>query len=156
MKKGSTMFLRAVVVLIGIGVLAFLLWEPQVEGVNANATNLEIYFKDPFLAFVYLGSVPFFVALYKAFKVLGYARQDQAFTETTTKALKAIRHCMLVTAGAIVAAGAYIRIAAEGSGDDPAGALALGMVAIFICIVTAAVATVIERTIQNAPNLKQT
>jgi len=37
-------------VLIGVGVLAGLLWEPQIEGRNVNATQFEIYFKDPFLA----------------------------------------------------------------------------------------------------------
>lgn len=46
----ETMFLQAVVVLIGIGALAFLLWEPHLKGRNANATTFEIYFNDPFLA----------------------------------------------------------------------------------------------------------
>ena len=72
MKKSSTIFLRVVIVLIGIGALALLLWEPHIEGRNAHATLSQIYFHDPFLALVYLGSIPFFVALYKAFKVLGY------------------------------------------------------------------------------------
>jgi hypothetical protein len=50
MKRASTIFLQAVLVLLGIGVLALLLWEPQVEGRNVNATQFEIYFRDPFLA----------------------------------------------------------------------------------------------------------
>ena len=37
MKKGSTIFLQVIIVLIGIGALAFMLWEPHVEGVNAHA-----------------------------------------------------------------------------------------------------------------------
>ncbi|MDP3794880.1 MAG: DUF2975 domain-containing protein, partial [Candidatus Sungbacteria bacterium] len=72
MKRSSTIFLQIVIVLIGIGVLALMLWEPHLEGRNVNATFFEIYFKDPFLAYVYLGSIPFFVGLYQAFKVLGY------------------------------------------------------------------------------------
>src|SRR6266478_2422403 len=70
MKRSSTIFLQVVIVLIGIGALAFLLWEPHTEGVNKHATLFEIYFNS-FLAYVYLGSIPFFVALYQAFKVLG-------------------------------------------------------------------------------------
>ena len=77
MKRSSTIFLQVVIVLIGIGALALLLWEPQIEGRNAHATLFEIYFKDPFLAYVYAGSIPFFVALYQAFKVLGYAGQNK-------------------------------------------------------------------------------
>jgi hypothetical protein len=53
------MFLQVVIVLIGIGVLAFMLWEPHVEGRNAHATVFEIYFHDPFLAYAYIGSIPF-------------------------------------------------------------------------------------------------
>lgn len=51
MKRGSTVFLQIVLVLIGIGALAFLLWEPHVEGRNKHATLFEVYFKDPFLAY---------------------------------------------------------------------------------------------------------
>ena len=66
-----TIFLQALIVLIGIGALALMLWEPHIEGRNAHATLLEIYFKDPLLAYAYLSSIPFFVALYQAFTVLG-------------------------------------------------------------------------------------
>jgi len=70
-----TIFLQAVIVLIGIGALALMLWEPHIEGRNAHTTLFEIYFKDPFLAYAYLASIPFFVALYQVFKVLGYIGQ---------------------------------------------------------------------------------
>jgi hypothetical protein len=80
MKRISIVFLQTIVVFIGIGALALLLWEPQIEGVNAHATNYEIYFKDPFLALVYAGAIPFFVALYQAFKVLGYVGQNKIFS----------------------------------------------------------------------------
>ncbi len=78
MKRSSTIFLQIVIVLIGVAALALLLWEPQVEGVNKDATNFEIYFQDPFLALVYAGSIPFFIALYQAFQVLGYVGRNQS------------------------------------------------------------------------------
>jgi hypothetical protein len=80
MKKTSTIFLQIVVVLIGIGVLAFMLWLPQTEGRNVNATQFEIYFTDPFLAYMYLGAIPFFVALYQAFIILGGVGQTGTFS----------------------------------------------------------------------------
>jgi hypothetical protein len=43
MKRGPSLFLRAVLVLIGIGALAFLLWEPHIEGRNTHATLFEIW-----------------------------------------------------------------------------------------------------------------
>jgi Protein of unknown function (DUF2975) len=78
-----TIFLQAVIVLIGIGALALMLWEPPIEGRNAHATLFEIYFKDPFLAYVYFASIPFFVALYQTCKVLGYIGQNKAFSQAT-------------------------------------------------------------------------
>jgi hypothetical protein len=63
MKKSSTLFLQGVIVLIGIGALALMLWEPHLEGRNAHATLSQIYFHDPFLAYAYLASISFFAAL---------------------------------------------------------------------------------------------
>ena len=71
---------QSVIVLIGVGTLALLLWEPHLEGRNAHATPFEIYFKDPFLAYAYVASIPFFAALFQAFKVLGYTRQNKVFS----------------------------------------------------------------------------
>src|SRR6266508_5720296 len=99
MKRGSTIFLQVVVVLISIGALAIMLWEPHIEGRNAHATLFEIYFKDPFLAHAYIGSIPFFVALYQAFKVLGYVRQNKTFSPATVKALGTIKYCAIAIIG---------------------------------------------------------
>src|SRR5919205_4430778 len=103
MKKCSLVipstFLQAVIVLIGIGALALMLWEPHLEGRNAHATLFEIYFKDPFLAYAYVASIPFFVALYQAFKVLGYAGQNKVFSQEAVKALQIIKYCALSMIG---------------------------------------------------------
>jgi hypothetical protein len=80
MKRSSTIFLQVVIMLIGVGALALMLWEPHIEGRNAHATLFQIYFNDPFLAYAYIASIPFFVALYQAFNVLGYVRQNKTFS----------------------------------------------------------------------------
>src|SRR5215510_1099933 len=95
MERGSILFLKAVLVLVGIGALALLLWEPHIEGRNAHATLFEIYFKDPFLAYAYIASIPFFVALYQAFKLLGYIGQNQVFSLNSVRALRAIKYCAI-------------------------------------------------------------
>jgi len=154
MKKNSTVFLQIVIVLIGIGALALMLLEPHLEGRNAHATLFQIYFNDPFLAYVYITSVAFFVALFQAFKLLGYIGQNKVFSQAAVNALRIIKHCAFITAGAIVAAGVYIRIAAASSNDDPAGAVMLGIIATFASVVIATVAAVFERTLQSAVDLK--
>ena len=99
MKRNSTIFLQIVIVLIGIGALALMLWEPHIEGRNAHATLFEIYFNDPFLAYAYLASIPFFAALYQAFKVLGYAGQNKVFSQSAVKALRTIKYCAIAIIG---------------------------------------------------------
>ena len=148
-KRASTLFLKVVIVLIAIGMLAALLWEPHLEGRNAHATLFAIYFKDPFLAYVYIGSIPFFVALHQAFRVLTYIGRNETFSQRSVQAVRTIQYCMLITAGMIVSADAYLMIAAHGE-DDPAGAVMLGMVAAFLSLVIAAAAAVLERILQNA------
>jgi len=99
MKRSSTAFLQVVIVLISIGALALMLWEPHIEGRNVHATLFEIYFKDPFLAYAYIASIPFFMALYQAFKVLEYVKQNKTFSQATVKALRTIKYCAIAIVG---------------------------------------------------------
>ena len=115
MKKSSTIFLQIVIVLIGIGALALMLWEPHIEGRNAHATLFEIYFKDPFLAYAYIASIPFFVALYQAFKVLGYAGQNKVFSQAAVKALRTIKFCAIAIIGFVAVGEIFIML---GNSDD--------------------------------------
>lgn len=52
---------RVGIVLFGVAALTFLLWEPHLEGRNVHATVYQIYFNDPFLAYAYIASLPFFL-----------------------------------------------------------------------------------------------
>jgi hypothetical protein len=153
MKRASTIFLQALVLVFGVGVLALLLWEPQLEGRNVNATQFEIYFKDPFLAYIYLAFVPFFVGLYEAFKILGYARRNEIFSQRSVRALRIIKYCALTTATFIVGAEAYIFIFVRGT-DDAAGGVMMGAFIIFVSAIIATAAAVFERRLQNSVAIK--
>src|SRR3990167_10536613 len=153
MKKSSTIFLQVVIVLIGIGALALMLWEPHLEGRNVHATLFEIYFKDSFLAYAYIASIAFFVALYQAFTLLGYIGQNKVFSQAAVNALRTIKYCAISLVGFIVGAEAYFFIAVRGK-DDIAGGVAIGLVMIFLSAVIATAAAVFERTLQSAVDIK--
>jgi hypothetical protein len=153
MKRGSTIFLQAVILLLGVGVFAFLLWEPNLEGRNVNATLFEVYFKDPFLAYLYLAFVPFFVGLYQGFKILGCARRDEIFRQHSVRALRIIKYCALTTATFILGAEAYLFIFIRGK-DDIAGGAMMGLFVIVVSAITATAAAVFERILQNAVDIK--
>jgi len=151
MKRGSTIFLQVVIVLIAIGSLALMLWEPHIEGRNAHATPFEIYFKDPFLAYAYVASIPFFVALYQAFKVLGYAGQNKVFSQAAVNALRTIKYCAIAIIGFVAGAEIFIML---GDSDDRAGGVFMGILFTFGSIVIATAAAMFQRVLQNAVDIK--
>lgn len=154
MKRSSTLFLQVVIVLIGIGTLALMLWVPHLEGRNAHATVLQVYFNDPFLAYAYLGSVAFFAALYQAFKLLGYAGRNEVFSQQSVKALRRIKHCALTLVVFLLGAEVYFNLFQRGKGEDIAGGVMMGLFLIFVSLVIATAAAVFERTLQKAVEMK--
>ena len=128
-----------------------MLWEPHIEGRNAYATLFESYFKDPFLAYACIASISFFVALYQAFRVLGYAGQNQVFSQTAVKALRTIKFCAIVLLGFVAGAEIFILMA---DGEDRAGGVMMGAVIAFGSIVAATAAAMFERILQNAVEIK--
>lgn len=151
MKRSSTLFLQIVIVLIGIGALALLLREPQIEGRNAHATPFQIYFNDPFLAYAYIASIPFFLGLYQAFKVLGYAGQNKTFSQATVKALRTIKYCALATIGFVAVSAIFILFA--DTDDRPAGVF-IRILIVFLSIVIATAAAVFEQILQHAVDIQ--
>jgi len=152
-RRSAIIFLQVVIVLIGIGVLALILWEPHLEGRNAHATLFEIYFKDPFLAYAYTASIAFFIAIYQAFNLLGYIGRNQVFSLQSVRALRTIKYCAITLVVMIGGALAYIVIAVRGK-DDPAGGVAIGLSLSFISVVVATAAAVFEKLLQNAVDIK--
>ena len=101
---------------------------------------------------VYIGSISFFVALYQAFKVLGYVRQNKTFSPATVKALRTIKYCALAIIGFVVVEEIFIMLT-HGS-DDPAGGVFMGVLITFGSIVIATAAAMFERILQNAVDIK--
>lgn len=153
MKRSSTIFLQIVIVLVGLGALAVLLGVPQVEGRNANATQFEVYFKDPFLAYAYVASIPFFVALYQAFKVLTYVRQEKTFSPATVKGMRTIKYSALVIIGFVAVSVVFMPLSDPDDDDGPQGVV-MRIVMTFATIVVATAAAMFERILQNAVDLK--
>ena len=148
MKRISIIFLQAVIVLIGIAALTVLIWFPLTEGRATNLDLFSIYF-DPFILYGYATSIAFFVALYQAFKLLGYIGQNKVFSSNSVKTLKSIKYCAIALSILIVAAGLYIRVF-HNKEDDPAGFLAICIVTTFVSIVVATAAAIFEKILQNA------
>ncbi len=152
MKQSSTIFLQGVIVLIGLVALAIMIRFPLTEG---RAENLDLFsiYSDPFILYSYAASIPFFIALYKAFKLLGYIGQNKAFSLNSVRTLSSIKYCAIVLSIFIVMAGLYIRIF-HNKDDDPAGFLAMCIVTTFVSLVVATAVAVFEKILQNGMDIK--
>jgi len=151
MKKASTLFLKIVIGFIGIVVLVWLIWFPQLEGRAANLDLISIYL-DPLILYTYIGSIPFFVALYQAIKLLGYVDGNKVFSQVSVDAVKKIKYCAMAFVGFILLGILYIRLSIVD--DDPAGVTALSIFITFATIIVATAAAVFQRLLQNAIDLK--
>ncbi len=151
MNKGSTLFLRIVISLIAVCTLAGMLWFPQAEGRAANLNLVGIY-TDPFVIYVYIGSIPFFIALYQALKLLHLIDADKAFSLRAVHTLRNMKIASLSLIGLIALGLFYIRFAAYG--DDPAGPTALGIIVSIAAAVIATAAAIFQKLLQNAVDIK--
>jgi hypothetical protein len=150
MNKSSTVVLQAIVVLIGLAGLTFLLGEPHLEGRNAQATLFEIYFTDMFLAYAYIGSIPFFIGIYQAFTALGYAGRHTAFSQPVVNAVRKIKYCAIATIGFVI--GGEVFFILGNTSDDRAGGVFMGILFSFASFVVAATATMLERKLRKNMN----
>jgi len=153
--KRNAIILQVVIVLIGIGALTFMLWEPHIEGRNTHATLFEIYFKDPFLAFAYIASIPFFVALYQAFTALEYVKQNKVFSQGTLKALRIIKYCAIAIIGFVAVSIIFIYPMFGDIDDRPQGVF-MRILITFASIIIAAAAGLFEQILINAMDIKST
>lgn len=152
-KRSSTLFLKLVILLISIVVLIWLIVFPQLEGRAANLDLISIY-KDPVIIYIYIASIPFFVALFQAFKLLGYIDKNKIFTQASVKALENIKYCGVVITVFFVGAEAYLFIVERGKSDDIAGGVMMGLFIIFVSAVIATAAAVFQKLLQNAVDIK--
>lgn len=151
MKKAPTLFLKGVVLLLGIGAFVGLLWFPQTEGRAAQLDLIDIY-KDPFIIYLYAASIPFFVGLYQTFKLLDLIEANSIFSQVAVNALKNIKIVSLCLIGLIIAAELYLRFFAQG--DDPAGPTTLGAVVILAIAIITTIAALGQKLLQNAVDIK--
>jgi hypothetical protein len=152
LKRVSTIFLQAVIVLIGIVALFIMIRFPLTEGRAAKLDVVSIY-ADPFILYGYAASIVFFVALYKAFRLLGYIGQNKVFSPEAVGSLRSIKYCAIVLSALIAVAAIYVRIF-HSDDDDPAGFIAISIVTIFASVVVATAAAIFQRILQSAMDMK--
>ena len=144
MKPGSTLFLKGVVICLGITVLVLCYL------IAINLDNVGPY--RLILLGMYVPAVPFFVALYQAMRLLSLIDKGKAFSKLSIRALNIIKYCALIISALYAAGMPYIYIVANK--DDAPSVIVIGLVVVFASIVVATFAALLQRLLQDAWDIK--
>ena len=147
MKTGSTLFLKVVIYLIGLAVLALCV----VLLGNAFSKGKAGIFT-PILLGMTVAAIPFFIGLYQGLLLLGYIDKNTAFSNLSVKAIKNIKNCAFTISVLYAAGMPYIIYVADK--DDAPGAVLMGLVFIFAPLVISVFAAVLQKLLQNAIDIK--
>lgn len=147
MNKGSTLFLKSVIGLFALAVLALCIF---VLPAGISSDNVGYY--RPILLGMYIPAIPFFFGLYQGFKLLGYMDKNKVFSPLSIRALMKIKYCALAICVMYTAGMPYIFYAAER--DDAPGVALIGFIFIFASLVTSTAAGLFQRLLQNVVDIK--
>lgn len=152
-KLGSTLFLKTAVILIGIPVLAICIFlVPKIANLAAVLFPVAVYIKYLVLIDLYATAIPFYFALYQAFKLLSYIDKNNAFSELSVKALENIKYCAIAFSSLYVVGMPIYYLMAEV--DDAPGIILIGLVMIFVSLVVAVFAAVLQKLLKEAIDIK--
>ncbi|MFB7305066.1 DUF2975 domain-containing protein [Heyndrickxia sporothermodurans] len=153
MKRVSTLFLKIAVILIGIPILALCIFlVPKIANYSAELLPNITYIKYFVLIYMYLTAIPFYFALYQAFKLLSYIDKNKAFSKISVTALKNIKYCAISIS--ILYAGGMPLFYLAADKDDAPGIILIGLVVIFASMVIAVFAAVLQKLLKEAIDIK--
>lgn len=153
MNKGSTLFLKIAVFLIGSPIVALCIF--VLPALSSKAVELYLgsaYLKYPILLGLYITAIAFFTILYQALKLLGYIDKNKAFSELSVIALKNIKYCAIVISGVYVLMTPVMYIIAEK--DDAPGIIVIGLAFIFAAAVISVFAALLQKLLKEAIDIK--
>lgn len=153
MQKGSTLFLKAVVLFMGVVVIALCIfalpsiWKGgSVEFPTASNALLLIVIG------LYATTIPFFIALWQTLKLLSYIDKNKAFSNLSVNALRNIKYCA-TTIGVLYMGGMPLLLPIADADDAP-GLLIFGFIIACAPMVIAVFAAILEQLLQNAIEIK--
>ncbi|WP_409253810.1 DUF2975 domain-containing protein [Bacillus sp. SCS-153A] len=153
MKSVTTLFLKVAVIILGLPVLALCIFAVPVLGdISAEVLPRFVYIDYLVSIIFYASAIPFYFALYQAFKLLRYIDKSNAFSQDSVEALKIIKYCAIAISGLHLLVFPLFYIFAEV--DDAPGVIFVGILVPFASMVIAVFAAVLQKLLQEAIEIK--
>ena len=153
-KQGSITFLKVIIFLIGIAVLALCFFWLPVIAIREPKAHPGVYSLYPLLVYAYGCCIAFSIALYQVFKLLTYIERNNAFSELSLKSLQVIKKCDLTAIFFIVLGIVTLKVISKVTGDDPAGPISLSLMAILATGIITAVVDALQKPLRNLLDTK--
>lgn len=153
MKKGSTLFLRLAVVCIGLGVLALcvlllpLIWTSAYTEYPGSG-----YAPRAVVAAMYLSAVPFYLGIYKGWRILDAIDANTAFSNQSVHALRTIASCAGIISGIYLLSMPFFYIWAQS--DDAPGLVVIVLFLVGIPLIISVAVSILQRLLAEAVNIK--
>lgn len=102
---------------------------------------------------MYALCIPYYTALYQAYRLLTNIDQHKAFSKSSVRALRTIKNCALTIVAGLALGIASIMIMFTGK-EDITGIITLTLISIFVTSTIATFAVVLHRLLQKAIDLQ--
>ncbi len=123
---------------------------PEIAKSDAKMNPASAYLQFPFLLAAYGLTLPFFIALYQAFKLLIYIDKNKTFSEGSVGALKVMKFCATIISAFIIGGILFVAVFLDG---DRAGIIALGLYFTFASSVIATFAGVLQHLVKEVVDI---
>lgn len=149
MSRFTILFLKITVILMGLPAIALCVFA-VIALIRDNPDQFPGKMQVSDIGF-FTAVIPYFIALYTAFQLIGYLDKKIAFSELSVRALKKIKYCGFSISFIFVAMEPVLYIMARQ--EDAPGLIVLGLAVIFASFVIAIFGALLERLLQNIIHL---
>jgi hypothetical protein len=150
-QHGSTLFLKLVIFLIGMVIIAlFIFGLPAIT--KEVLENFSSFVYLPFLIGSYSAAIPFFIALIQSLKILSYVDNNKVFSQDSVKSLRNIKYSATMVGVLMMFCLPLVYQAAQL--DDAPGLMVIGLVFTSTPLVIATAVAVMQKLLQNAVDIK--
>ncbi len=149
-KRGSAIFLKVIIFLVGIAVLTLCIyWIPVLTIRDVKVHPGGDYSLYPLLVCAYGICITFSFALFHVYKLLTFIERNNAFSESSLKSLKVIKKCAFTAIFFIVLMIISLNVISSISGDDAAGPISLSLICILVTSIVTAIVDVFQKPVIN-------
>lgn len=145
----ETLFLKVVVFLLGLPILALCIYAFPVLFKEPAG---DYWMLKPILVAMYVTAIPYFLALFQTFKLLTYIDKNIAFSELSVQALKKIKFCAIFISAVYALIIPFFYFLAQI--EDAPGIVIIGMFFVFAPTVIAVFAAVLQKLLKVAIDIK--